>query len=94
MVVAFINEHGQTIALYQKLEGTHGMTAASQLEVGLVWIGNLNFAEMDPYINATSRETAPALDQKWTAKPLPNTLNLKDFRAKHGLRDPEEVNRV
>jgi hypothetical protein len=94
LLIQFVNDHGQTINLFQHLQGRHGMTAASQLEDGLAKMAKFDLAHMDPFINATARERIPARDQNWTATPLPNTLNLKDFRAKHNLRDPEEANRA
>jgi hypothetical protein len=93
LLLNFTNDHNQYFRWYQTINAKHGLTAASKLEEGLSLLGHIDLELEDPYINATSREKAEALDQHWQQVTVPNTLNLKDFRAKHGLRDPEEVNR-
>lgn len=94
LLVRFRNEHGQVFSWYQVLQAHHGMTAASLLEGGLSLLSHVDLATEDPYINETSREKAESLDQSWEAIEIPGTLNLKHFREKHGLPDPEEVKRV
>lgn len=94
LLLSFRNEHGQLFSWYQTIQGTHGMTAASLLEEGLSLLSHIDLENEQPYVNEKSSEKAESLDQKWEQVTLPNTLNLKDFRAKHNLKDPEEVNHV
>jgi hypothetical protein len=94
LLLAFRNEHGQCFNWHQPISVKHGITAASMLEEGLSLLSHINLANENPFINATSRMKSESLDQNWEQVMLPNTLNLKDFRAKHGLRDPEERDRV
>ena len=94
LLLSFHNDHGQHFNWYQTIVGKHGVAAADKLEEGLSLLGHIDLSQEDPFINSTSREKSEALDQNWEQVVLPNTLNLKDFRAKHGLKDPEEANRA
>lgn len=91
LLLNFSNDHGQYFRWYQSLQAKHGMTAASKLEAGLSLLNHIDLDNEDPYINATSSEQAEALDQNWQQIMIPNALNLKDFREKHGLKDPDEA---
>jgi hypothetical protein len=90
LLLSFRNDHGQYFNWYQTVNATHGMDAASKLEEGLSLLSHIELSAEDPLINATARQRAEALDQNWEQVVQPNTLNLKDFRDKHGLDDPEE----
>lgn len=94
LLLRFRNDAGQYFNWHQPINATHGLTAASKLEEGLSLLSHINLETEDPFINATSREKAEALDQHWEQVMIPNTLNLKSFREKHGLRDPEEAHRA
>jgi hypothetical protein len=91
LLLSFKNAHDQVFNWYQVIEGEHGVRASAMLEEGLKLLSRIDFANEEPYVNKTQRQKTPALDQEWEQVLIPNTINLKDFRTKHSLKDPEEA---
>lgn len=88
--VNFVNEAGQVFNVYQQLESVHGDRPADHLDEALTALKAMDLEHMDPFLSNRVRQTGPAVDQNWTSVPAANTINLKEFREKYNLKDPED----